>query len=100
MSRSELRLRDAAELDLENALAWYAERNPELAQRLLNDLDVAYSRILESPKQFPIIARDVRRVLLTHFPYGVYYVPHPDRIDVVAILHLMRHPDAWRQRDR
>jgi plasmid stabilization system protein ParE len=32
------------------------------------------------------------------FPYVVYYRVHPDRIEVIAVLHGSRHPRTWRGR--
>jgi hypothetical protein len=40
-----------------------------------------------------------RRKLLSRFPYGLlYHCPEPDWIKVVAVMHLHRKPDYWRDR--
>jgi len=96
-----IELRAEVEAELDRAVAWYAERGEHLARQLLVELDHAYTRIRENPRQFPIVTQDVRRALLERFPYGVYYVElATHRVEVIAVLHLMRQPESWRLRDR
>jgi hypothetical protein len=105
MSVPGLELRSEVQRELENAVAWYVERDPRLAGRLLAELDQVYSRILDNPLLFPVVHRDVRRALLDRFPFGVYFalVDPPirgSRIDVIAVMNLRQHPDTWRLPDR
>ena len=89
-------MRPEVERDVENAVSWYATRDPRLAVRLLEELDEAYTRILENPVQFPFVHKEVRRVLLDRFPYGVYYAVLEHSVEVIAVMSLRQHPDAWR----
>jgi plasmid stabilization system protein ParE len=46
----------------------------------------------------PEAETDIRRVLAHRFPYGVLYVPRGNSIIVLAVMHLRRQPDYWRER--
>ena len=54
--------------------------------------------IVENPDAYPVLHRDTRRILLDHFPYGLYYRVVGDRLVVVACMHAARHPTRWQSR--
>ena len=54
-------------------------------------------RIQENPKAYAEIAPETRRALVHVFPYGVTYREFESNILVLAVLHLHRRPDTWRQ---
>jgi plasmid stabilization system protein ParE len=89
-------VRPLAEADLENAVQWYDEERPGLAQRFLKDVDRSFVRLRERPLQFPMVAGDVRRALLHTFPYAIYFRVSDEMIVVLAVLHLRRNPKIWR----
>ncbi|AUX43028.1 uncharacterized protein SOCE26_044680 [Sorangium cellulosum] len=60
----------------------------------------AVDRIAEAPEQGPELEPGVRRLTLQRFPYGLLYVVEPDRILVLAVMHLRRRPGYWRGRGR
>jgi len=93
-----LRVRKTARAEIDAAFAWYLERSPAAAVRFLEQVDGAMKLIEEAPEQAPIIRGRLRRVLLQHFPYGVYYKVFPATISVVGVIHGHRHPDTWLRR--
>jgi hypothetical protein len=48
--------------------------------------------------QFPALERGVRRAQLAVFPYAVFFRFSADVVTVIGVLHLHRHPDAWKRR--
>lgn len=54
-------VRPEAQADIDAALAWYHQQGPELAPRLLAEVDAVFERICENPQQFPLIEEPVRR---------------------------------------
>ena len=46
----------------------------------------------EAPLQFPVVRGNIRRALLRGFPYGVFFTVHADTVQVLAVVHLHRHP--------
>lgn len=91
-------VRPEAELDIESSALWYEGQQSGLGNRFLNGLREVLDRVVASPHQFPQVKTGVRRALLLHFPYGIYFVAETDRVVVLAVLHLHRHPDTWRRR--
>jgi plasmid stabilization system protein ParE len=51
-----------------------------------------------SPELFPVLSRDVRRVLVNRFPYGIYYRIESEEIIVFAVMHAARDPRVWQTR--
>lgn len=86
-----------AGLDIQAAAVWYEDQQSGLAERFLDELDLVFSRIGENPRQFPMIEGGVRRALFRHFPYGVYFLAEPQAITVLAVLHLHRQPNTWKE---
>lgn len=96
---SRLILQPQSELDIQAAAVWYEDQRPGLGEKFLNELDHVFQRIVENPLQFPWLEAAVHRALLRHFPYGVYFVIGDERVDVLAVLHLQRHPEMWKSRN-
>lgn len=87
-----------AELDIQAAAVWYEDRRVGLGVRFLDELGLVFQRIVTNPRQFPRLEADVRRALLSHFPYGVYFIEASEAITVLAVLHLHREPNMWKSR--
>lgn len=88
-----------SELDIQAAAVWYEDQRPGLGGKFLDELDHVFHRIVENPRQFPRQEEAVHRALLRHFPYGVYFLIGDERVDVLAVLHLHRHPEMWKSRN-
>lgn len=41
---------------------------------------------------------DIRRSLVSRFPYGVLYSEVDNKIHILAVMNLHRQPDCWKQR--
>lgn len=90
--------RPLAQDDFESAISGYGQERPALALALAESLDAVVARIGETPLQFPAVYGEVRRALLGRFPYGVFFTVATDKIHVLAVVHLHRHPDSWKKR--
>jgi plasmid stabilization system protein ParE len=87
-----LRVRRRAELDLDEAYAWYAARAEGLGEAFLRSVDACLARIQRHPEAFAVAHGRVHRARLHRFPYGVYYTIREDAIDVLAVYHARRRP--------
>jgi plasmid stabilization system protein ParE len=88
-----------SDLDIQAAAVWYEDQQSGLGTRFLDELDLVFQRIAESPLQFPRLEGDVHRALLRRFPYGVYFLAESEEVKVLAVLHLHRQPDMWKSRN-
>ena len=96
------RLDVSAEADVEifEAALRYEREKSGLGFRFEAELESLFTRLAENPRQFPQIEAEARRALLRRFPYGVFFTAGDDVVTVLAVLHLHRHPDTWKDRRR
>lgn len=87
-----------ARKEADTAAAFYAEKQPGLAQRFLDDLEIALRRIQRHPHAYRQVESDIRRCRVPHFPYGVIYRVRADQIEIIAVMHLRKSPGYWKQR--
>ncbi len=90
------RLTSAAEEDLVEILAWYADPDRNNAPDFLDEYERAIQRILHNPDGWRAIGRTgYRRCLLDRFPYGIYYRVDDSILIIVSIVHNRRSPRVW-----
>ena len=87
----------AARDDIAAAANWYEAGRSGLGADFLDSIEELLLRIADAPQQFPEIQPDVRRGLTRRFPYGVYFLSTDKRVDVLAVIHLHRDPEAWKR---
>ncbi len=93
-----IRQLEIASDELREALAWYRERSPQVAEAFWLRIQDARSSIVLYPNAAPLIERRVRRFILSGFPYDLVYVVLPDAIVIVAYAHHSRQPGYWKIR--
>jgi len=71
----------------------YDDERPGLGDEFLDELNRALDVIEVHGHRMAVIAKDVRAMRLSRFPYGVYYRLTSKVIRVLTIRHLHRHPD-------
>ncbi len=87
-----------AEQEIIEAAQFYERRVPTLGGQFLDSVERAIFIIREAPERWIITEKDVRRYLMTRFPYAIYYRMLPGQLRVLACKHHSRHPDYWRYR--
>ena len=89
-----------AELEIFEAALRYERERAGVGLRFDAEVNAVFGRVIEHPFQFPEIDEGAHRALVRHFPYGVFFTVEDNMITVLAVLHLHRHPDAWKGRLR
>ena len=87
-----------AEAELIEAARYYESRVATLGTQFLAEASRAVGIILKSPKRWAVVDKDIRRYLMSRFPFGIYYRVFSDRLHILAFKHHSRHPDYWRDR--
>ena len=87
-----VRVRHRAELDVDEAYAWYESRTEGLGEAFLRATEACLARIARHPEAHVVAQGRVRRARLRRFPYGVYYTIREDFVDVLAVYHGRRRP--------
>ena len=93
-----------AEAEFRQAVAWYRDHDPRVANRFADEARNTLQLIEEFPQigsRVPEIDDpSVRRMPIHTFPYHVVFVVLDDRIDVVAFAHKRRRPRYFIRRLR
>jgi plasmid stabilization system protein ParE len=84
--------------EVDEAYKWYEQQRAGLGDDFLAALDVVFHRLETMPQVHAMIYRDVRRSLLSRFPYAAYYRIHADRVEIIAVQHMRRDPTSWQSR--
>jgi plasmid stabilization system protein ParE len=87
-----------AEEEFVQAVVYYEGCEPGLGIDFSREIYASIQNALDYPAMWPKIEEVVRRCLVHRFPYGVLYSIEPDGIFILAIMHLHRDPDYWKQR--
>ena len=66
-----------------------------MRNRFRKDIQQALRRLRRWPLAAPVERGDIRRLILSRFPYKLLYSVEADRIYVIAVAHLHRAPDYW-----
>lgn len=90
----------AAERELRQAVDYYNDQQSDLGYEFAAEVEGAVARIRNSPDAWAWISQqdNLRRCQTHRFPYGLIYQVQPNRILVIAVMHLNRRPGYWQDR--
>ena len=83
--------------DLAGAYGCYEEQRAGLGEEFLAAVDASFDAIQEFPEMFARMHGEVRRAIVSRFPYGVFYRIEPRQVVVLTVLHMARDPKLWPQ---
>ena len=87
-----------AENEMIKAAVYYETQQSQLGRRFLASVQDTINRIVFNPRLYPAIDLDVRRCLTKTFPFGILFRELPDKVVIMAVMHLHRDPDYWKNR--
>jgi len=92
--------RPLVEADIINAIEYYKEISPKLAQHFLLRVKEAKQHIAQTPFGFQIKYNNVRTILLQQFPYHIHYLINDNQkqIVILAIIHSHKEPKDYSNR--
>jgi plasmid stabilization system protein ParE len=81
------------ERELAEARDYYDKRAPGVGAQFIDEFERQVLRIAANPARWMIIKADIRRALMSRFPYTIYYRQlSGDRIRITVVKHQRRHP--------
>ena len=86
-----------AEEDIKSAYDWYEDQQRGLGDSFIDEVDLAFDQILNSPKNYQERYKKSRINFTARFPFGVHYRIERSRIVVLAVLHSNKDPKNWRE---
>ncbi len=87
-----------ADAEYGEAARFYALIDQELGARFYEEIERLIREIRRQPDLHRRYDNKVRRHFSTTFPYAVLYLDTPDRVWIVAVMHMKRKPGYWKQR--
>lgn len=87
-----------AERDVAEAYRWYEEQRGGLGADFVLCVEEGLAKIKRTPATYPLVYKNVHRLLIRRFPYGIFYVVEPALIVVLAVFHERRDPAGWQTR--
>ena len=87
-----------AEDELVEAVSYYSQQSDGLGFDFAAEVRQTIDRIVEYPLAWPMLSRRTRRCRMRRFPHGIVCQQRGELILIVAIMHLRRHPDSWKDR--
>jgi hypothetical protein len=93
-----VRVLSCAEREFAEAVEFYNAERPGLGYELAEEVQRTLDRISAFPEAWPVFSERTRRCIVRRFPYGVLYQVCTDCVLVVALLHMTRSPQTWRER--
>lgn len=92
---SPLVFRRQAGRDLGRAYSHYEDQRAGLGEEFLGAVDSSLDAIERYPEMFARVRGEVRRALVTRFPYAIFYRIEPGRMVVFRVLHTARDARVW-----
>ena len=83
--------------DLAAGFGYYEGKAEGLGERFLTGVDSAFDAIERYPEMFARVHGEVRRAVVSRFPYAVFYRIESKRVVVLTVLHTARDPKIWPQ---
>ena len=87
-----------AEAEIREAFLWYFERSPIAADAIRTEALEAIDLLETDALMWPEDEDQIRRYILRHFPYTVFYEIDGKTVTVLAVAHQRRKPRYWRER--
>jgi len=100
MPMSKIEVHPDVYAELENSRSWYEERSRNLGIEFLDEIDRAIESVRQAATMWPWYDeyQGLRRFLVHRFPYALIYRITSSAIQIIAAMHLRRHPDYWKSR--
>jgi plasmid stabilization system protein ParE len=91
-------LRAEAQTEFDEAFDYYEGQQAGLGLDFVARVQQVFDRISANPLLHAVVLGDVRKAVVTRFPYSVFYRAHIDRVEVLAVFHGRRDPAIWQGR--
>ncbi len=91
-------LRDEAQAEFDEAFDYHEGQRPGLGVDFAERVQRVFDRIAANPQQHAVVFADIRKAVVTRFPYCVFYRADATRVEVIAVFHSRRDPSVWQGR--
>jgi toxin ParE1/3/4 len=93
-----LRLLPEAKTEFDDGADWYEQQRAGLGVDFIARVREVLNRIAANPQLHATVYGDVRKAVVTQFPYVVLYREDGGEVIVIAVFHTARDPSIWQSR--
>lgn len=86
---------EISKTELEDAISFYELEFEGLGKRFKTEIRSSIKRILRYPRAWPFEGGEIRKCLMSKFPYKILYSIEEDHLFIIALAHQHRRPDYW-----
>lgn len=87
-----------ADEEFREAARYYESEAPGVGLAFIAEVHRALSIIIAHPRSTETLRGSIRKKVLSHFPYSLFYSLETNLILVVAVAHHKRRPTYWQNR--
>jgi plasmid stabilization system protein ParE len=87
-----------AQAEFVDAVRYYERQVSGLGAHFRAEIRDALNRLQHWPLAAPVERGEIRRLILSRFPYKLLYSVETDCIYIIAVAHLHRAPEYWIER--
>lgn len=90
--------RPEARAEFDESFDWYERQRSGLGVDFVTQVQEILDQISATPELYAQMFQDVRRAVVQHFPYSVFYKVEPQQVVILAVFHSRRNPKIWQAR--
>jgi hypothetical protein len=87
-----------AEAEFNRTVEYYEQFQLGLGLEFAEEVYATITRIIQYPDAWAALSKNSRRCLVSRFPYGVIYQIKSRSLRIIAVAHLNRRPNYWKER--
>lgn len=87
-----------AQIELQESVNYLNEQSEGLGFEFANEVKRTIKRIVDYPDAWQKLSTNTRRARTNRFPYGLIYSHSEEEILIIAVMHLHRDPEYWKER--
>ncbi|MEQ1588777.1 MAG: type II toxin-antitoxin system RelE/ParE family toxin [Gallionella sp.] len=87
-----------ADEEFREAARYYESEAAGVGLSFITSVHKGVAEIVDLPLAAQVIRAGIRKKVLRHFPYNLFYAIEADTLVIVAVAHQRRRPNYWRVR--
>ena len=80
------------------AARYYESEAPGVGISFITSVHMAVGKVVEFPLAAQVMRSGIRKKVLQHFSYNIFYAVEAETIVIVAVAHQRKRPNYWRGR--
>jgi len=93
-NRCQIKIEDAAQLDLADSFDWYTEISPLIAENFLEEVENTFKYLVDNPLIFQEVYKDFRQAPVYKYPYVLLYKIQDRLIKIYRVFPTKTDPNS------